>query len=326
MPELPEIEHLKRTLEPALLGATVVGVQLKRRDIAHRSSAAACRDDGSGPAAKPDPKNRKPHRKPRHKSESSNSASPSFTASSSQRVRPQDLLAGQRIVNLVRHGKNLAIISEAGRVMCVHLGMSGQMMFLPQGRRAPKADHIHCIWTIESPARGSGRLIFRDPRRFGGLWVFESMNDLQGKRWGRLGPDALSINPKDLRLRLARTTRPIKAALLEQTVLAGVGNIYADEALFLAGIHPEWMADSIEPQQVIRLAKAIAQVMGEAIEAGGSSIRSYVDGNGRGGAFAVRHRVYGRGGQPCVKCGQSLAQATIAQRTTVFCERCQVRR
>lgn len=282
MPELPEIEHLKRTLEPLLIGSTIGKVHLRRRDV----------------------------------------VTPFTNGAPAKRTSPVDLLAGSLVTSLMRHGKNLAIVVKSNRVLGVHLGMSGQMLFVRNGRRIEQSDHVHCIWQIRSRS-GDGRLIFRDPRRFGGLWTFPSITAMKETRWDRLGPDALTIDTKDLNERLKRTRRPIKAALLEQSILAGVGNIYADEALFRARIHPKSIARSIPPEAVRRLARAIRHVLRAAVDSGGSTIRSYMDATGNGGSYAQRHQVYGRADEPCLRCRQPLAGITVAQRTTVFCPMCQ---
>jgi formamidopyrimidine-DNA glycosylase len=279
LPELPEIEHLKRTLEPALLGAAVRRVDLRRQDVARAF------DD-------------------------------------SRRVAARDLLQGTTVRELRRHGKNLAIIGDNGRVLCVHLGMSGQMLFVPHGARLAKTDHVHCAWRLAT-ASGPGRLVFRDPRRFGGLCAIGDTAELTSRCWSSLGPDALTITARQLAMKLRRTRRAIKAALLDQAVLAGVGNIYADEALFRAGLHPQAVAANLRSESIERLADAVRSTLLMAITAGGSTIRDYVDAAGRNGDFSVRHQVYGRANLPCVVCGEALASATIAQRTTVFCRRCQ---
>jgi formamidopyrimidine-DNA glycosylase len=284
VPELPEIEHLKRSLEPMLIGAAVRSVTLRRRDVVRLSN----------------------------------------TTSRRRRFCSADLLSGTAITGLQRHGKNLALIAENGRALCVHLGMSGQLRFAAHGQRLPQSDHVHCIWSVRSRA-GDGRLIFRDPRRFGGLWPFPSFERLKHLHWSCLGPDALDIEPGVLTAALAKSHRPIKAALLDQSVLAGVGNIYADESLFHARIHPASIAARLSSDQIRRLTCAIRSVLNNAIEAGGSTIRSYLDGNGIGGRYAESHMVYGRGGSLCCRCGQRLVELTIAQRTTTFCRGCQSR-
>lgn len=274
MPELPEVEHLRRTLARALTGRTVAAARLLRRDICESPNG---------------------------------------------RVRRADLLEGGAFAEPLRHGKQLALRTTDGRVVCVHLGMSGQLLHLAPGERPARSEHVHALWKLE----GGGRLLFRDPRRFGGLWTFPSLSALESSRWSRLGPDAASIAADELGERLARTTRPIKAALLDQEVLAGVGNIYADEALFLARVRPQRRADSLTGAEVERLTEAIRATLERAIEAGGSTLRDYLDAGGNAGRYQFAHLVYGRGGQPCRSCGRTLESDQTAQRTTVFCVSCQ---
>src|SRR5262245_28472068 len=243
LPELPEIEHLKRTLQPALIGAAVVRTNLHRRDIVHPFGGF------------------------------------------SGRIAGASLLAGTRMNAMERRGKNLALIGESGAVVCVHLGMSGQLRFVPHGQKAPNRDHIHSTWHLEN-RHSRGRLLFRDPRRFGGLWTFPSLEALRAHRWGALGPDALHVTADGLLVELKASRRPIKAALLDQSVLSGVGNIYADEALFDAGIHPLSASGAIPRRGLDQLAGAIRQVLRAAVKSGGSTIRSYQDGNGQSGRFA----------------------------------------
>lgn len=281
MPELPEVEHLKRTLEPLLIGALIRGVELRRRDVVNRR-----------------------------------------VRSRRRRIASADLLAGCTIARLVRHGKNLAIVSKCGRSLCVHLGMSGQMVFVPGRERMGDSMHVHCVWRVQNDNSG-GRLVFRDPRRFGGIWTFDSIKSLRQARFEQLGPDALTITPAPLRAALAHSHRPIKAALLDQSVLAGVGNIYADESLWMARIHPASIASAIPAKRITDLARGIRMVLRASIRLGGSTIGTYLDGNGEAGEFAGSHQVYGRAGEPCGRCGRVLAQVVIAQRTTVFCMKCQ---
>jgi len=283
VPELPEVEHLRRTLEPVLCGALVKRVEINRRDVIHRYSSMV-----------------------------------------SPQITQQALLAKVQIDRLERRGKQLGILSSAKTAISVHLGMTGRLMFVPRGASMDQLDHIHCIWHIDSP-HGPGKLIFRDPRRFGGIWVYPSIDSLIHDRWSQLGPDALTTTTADLANRLSRAHRPIKAALLDQTILAGVGNIYADESLFTAGVHP-WSIASALPRPVITaLTKAIRSTLGKAIHAGGSTLRDYRDANGQPGWFAVSHRVYGRAGKPCMNCAQVLEKCVVAQRTTVVCSSCQQR-
>lgn len=316
MPELPEVEHLRRTLEPHLVGARVSAVRVHRRDIVRIAG----------------------------------------TRKAVRGVNPAMLLEGDRIARLIRRGKSMAIVGEAGGVLGVHLGMTGMMRVVDMDASSDK--HVHCAWTLVHDRKpgactrlgsshlrlvrhvGGSTLItngviaapdqpfalwFRDPRRFGGLYPFASFDDLHAHAggWARLGPDALEIDPGILRERLRRTTQPIKAALLNQALLAGIGNIYADESLFAAGIHPKSRPKGIGDEQWTRLADSIVRILRHAIDAGGSSISDYLDAQGEPGRYGGEHRVYGRGGQPCVVCGLELRACVIGQRTTVFCEQCQ---
>lgn len=242
----------------------------------------------------------------------------------------RSLLLDQRIDRLERHGKQLAIISDDGKAICMHLGMSGQCWV-----RDPAAadntttnghttSHIHCCWKIHT-ALGERELLFRDPRRFGGVWTYSSFERLLTDRWAALGPDALIITSPQLRQRIERTRRVIKAALLDQRTIAGVGNIYADEALFAAGIHPLTTSCTLLRSQVTALAGAIRWTLRRAIAGGGSTLRDYRDGTGRAGHYQSRHAVYGRAGQPCRRCRAELISQAVAQRTTVHCPRCQVK-
>lgn len=242
------------------------------------------------------------------------------------------LLRGAVVDRLERRGKQLAIVAADGRTLCVHLGMSGQLLHLPRGAAPARADHIHLEWRLATPAasgsngradrpQSDGRLLFRDPRRFGGVWTFASYAELTDTRWSLLGPDAAEISPDQLGPRLERARRPIKAALLDQSVLAGLGNIYADEALHLARIAPDRLACDV--RDVAALCAAIRATLGRAIEAGGSTLRDYVDSRGESGWFQLKHAVYGRGGEPCRSCGRALRSGSIAQRTTVWCKSCQ---
>jgi formamidopyrimidine-DNA glycosylase len=193
-----------------------------------------------------------------------------------------------------------------------------------------KADHVHVTWKLADQAGSpAGRLVFRDPRRFGGVWAFQGPDEGFEQRWASLGPDALAVSAAELSARLrtrrasGQTVRNVKSALLDQATIAGVGNIYADESLFRAGILPTRRVDCLSERDISALAEAIRQVMAEAIASGGSSLRDYVDGEGASGSFQVRHRVYGRSGLMCITCGTTLESGTVAQRTTVWCPACQ---
>lgn len=229
------------------------------------------------------------------------------------------LLEGQCVRKILRHGKQLALVGDSGRCLCVHLGMSGALLMLNDVHR--QMNHVHVEWQTES----SSRLIHHDPRRFGGIWTFDSVNDVHKKRWSKLGPDALTIQNEQLSRILKSSSRMIKAALLDQSLIAGLGNIYVDELLFRARVHPEAAANRLSSKRVNHLAELIPELLQQAISSGGSTLRDYRDSNGREGSFQTLHQVYGRAGQPCLACSKELSTATVAGRTTVWCSACQRR-
>lgn len=292
MPEGPEVERVRRSVEPALVGARVVGARLLRRDVLTAPGdppGGWSRGRGAAGPARPVPR--------------------------------AAMLLGQSIVALERRGKQLAIVADSGRVLLVHLGMTGRLLVTPAGEPERSMPHTHARWVVD---RGDGAAVLRfiDPRRFGGLWALVDRAALEA-RWRGLGPDALEVSGRALAGALAGSRRPVKAALLDQGVVAGVGNIYADEALFAAGLHPARPSASIDRRGVWRLAAAIRRVTARAVAAGGSTIRDYTDGQGTPGRAQERHRVYGRGGRACVRCGVALECGIVAQRTTVWCPACQ---
>ncbi len=238
---------------------------------------------------------------------------------------PRALLADAEIASVRRHGKQLALVACDGRCLVVQLGMTGQLLVTTEAELA-RLTHMHVSWTIGGTTAAVGasdvRLVFRDPRRFGGLTPCATIEVLEA-RWASLGPDALTIEPSELAAGLAGSRRPIKSALLDQNVLAGVGNIYADEALFGAGLSPRRLAGRLTMVEVARLSRRVREVLSASIEAGGSTLRDFVDGDGKPGTYRDRHQVYGRGGDACMRCGKTLAKAVIAQRTTVWCRGCQ---
>ncbi len=282
MPELPEVEHVRRSLREPVIGAHVQRVIIRRADVAWSEHAAR----------------------------------PASTV---------ELLEGARVSVIHRHGKQLAIVAEDGRAMCVQLGMTGGMLVRPNAAAVAALDHAHVVWQLGAHARQRpGRfLVFRDPRRFGGITCYPSFDALRRERWGRLGPDALSIDAAALAAALAGSSRAVKCVLLDQNAIAGVGNIYADEALFRARVSPRLRASLLRPPDIELLSAAIRAVLVEAVNAGGSTIRDYRDASGQSGTFQSRHLVYGRAGQACSACGSTLRKLVVAQRTTVMCPRCQ---
>lgn len=226
---------------------------------------------------------------------------------------PRAMLQGRRVERIDRVGKQLGIIADGGSVLGIHLGMTGQMIVSHPD--LPRSTHDHAHWVLDDGLA----LTFRDPRRFGGLRAAHSASEL----FENLGPDALEIRAKELKLGCGNSTRSIKAALLDQRVLAGVGNIYADESLFRARIRPSKECRCMTDDQFRALAGSIRKVLSEAISYGGSTLRDYRKPDGERGEAQRLHRVYGRAGMPCINCQTTLKSDTIGQRTTVWCPRCQ---
>lgn len=292
MPELPEVESLRRSLAP-IVGRRIDRVRVLRRDV------VIAPGDPPGGLARA-----------------------RTGAAAARRVTGAALLAGARVESLDRRGKQLAVMGDDGRAIIIQLGMTGAVVRTARAgaaRSAGREAHTHIEWTLDDGAV----LAFIDPRRFGGVRAGLSTSDVHALWDGTLGPDALTIRSVALRAALARTDRPIKSALLDQGVLAGVGNIYADEALYAAGVHPGAPAGALTAERVTRLAASIRAVLRRAIAGGGSTLRDYRDANGAPGGFTARHAVYGRGGRPCAACGAMLATGVIAQRTTTWCPVCQ---
>lgn len=217
-------------------------------------------------------------------------------------------LAGRRIKAIERHGKFIAIHLDRGYLI-VHLGMTGKLLV-----DAPQTKFTHAVFSLDR-----GVLHYDDQRQFGRI---EYSSELP-QRVAALGPEPLEIGLDEFARRLKQRRSSIKAVLLNQQVVRGIGNIYADEALFRAGIHPKRLASSLRRERVEKLFHAMREVLAEAIESRGSSVSHYVDAEGRKGSFQLSHRVYRRTGKPCVNCGAQIKRTLVAQRGTHFCPRCQ---
>jgi formamidopyrimidine-DNA glycosylase len=228
------------------------------------------------------------------------------------------LLSGRTITGVARRAKRIVITVDDADRFYIHLGMSGQLTLAHAGSELKT--HTHLILHLTG---GNGRgeeieLRFRDPRRFGGVfWLGRGSAD------SGLGPEPLTLRPAKLATALARTRRPIKSALLDQAVIAGLGNIYADECLFLAGILPLTPSNTLSLDQVARLNRAIKQTLRKAIAARGSTLRDYVDADNQPGGYRSKHKVYGREGEPCRKCKTPITRIVLTGRSTCFCPRCQ---
>ncbi len=230
-------------------------------------------------------------------------------------------LPGTQIESIARYGKFLLLRlgpgNGAGRRCClvVHLGMTGQLAW----RRAeePVARHTHALFLLDD-----GReLRYTDIRRFGRLAL---VPEAELERFlGGLGLDPLEATEEEFRRRLAGRRARIKALLLDQHVLRGMGNIYADESLWRARIHPARHAAQLSAEQAARLYRAIREVLNTAIRLRGSSVSNYLDVEGRRGEYQRRHRVYRREGEGCFRCGERIRRVIVAGRSSYFCPRCQ---
>jgi formamidopyrimidine-DNA glycosylase len=272
MPELPEVETIRRRLDGLLSGGVVEGVEVLRPDILRETRPAALR-----------------------------------------------ALVGERLHGVRRMGK-LLLVEIGDRFLVFHLKMTGRFSLLPN--REPER-HTHLI------VRGRDRdgqpffLNFTDPRRFGRVSLLATAGAEGRAPLNRLGPDALTVG-RDVFIALIRSSRRrVKEILLDQARLAGVGNIYADEALHRSRIHPASPGSSLTGRRAARLHMAVGEVLREALERGGSSIRDYLDPCGEPGSFQDEHRVYGRTGEPCRTCATPVRRVTLGGRGTHFCPRCQ---
>lgn len=272
MPELPEVETVRRTLRELVTGKKIDAVTVRLPRIVQ----------------KPEPDR--------------------FAAA----------LAGQTIRDIGRRGKFLRILTD-DLVLVSHLRMEGRYgVFRAE---EPVETHTHVIFHFTD----GSELRYKDVRQFGTMHLFAKGEDLEALPLGKLGAEPLApdFTLAAFRRMMRRRTGKIKPLLLDQTFIAGIGNIYADEALFRARIHPERAADSLSAAEVRRLHEAIIATLQEAVEAGGSSIKSYVNGQGEMGMFQQQLLVYGRKDQPCPECGKPVVKFVVGGRGTHVCPSCQ---
>ena len=228
--------------------------------------------------------------------------------------------AGARVELVERRGKFLVLALSSGRALVCHLGMTGRLLVEPPGR--PRAPHTHAVFALGA---GADELRYVDPRRFGHLVALPTAALDDSDELGGLGVDPLSaaFTAAALRQALGGSTRAIKDALLDQRILAGVGNIYACEALFAAGISPRRQAGRLGPTRTAALHRAIAAVLEDAVARRGTSFSDYVDADGQSGENQHHLAVYGRQGAPCPRCQRPVRRIVQGGRSTFYCPRCQ---
>lgn len=229
------------------------------------------------------------------------------------------VVAGQRIDGVTRRGKWILVTLANGAFLVFHLGMTGQLTVVPVA--TPLAEHTHLIFDLDD---GTQQLRFRDIRRFGSVRFYPNQQALEDFfAAAHLGPEPFDVPAQYWRDCLHGSRRCLKAVLLDQRVVAGVGNIYADESLFEARLHPARRACDLEKTEADRLRRAVAKVLRRAIARRGASIRNYVGGSGLRGKYQNEFRVYGRTGAPCPRCGTAVESLRLAGRSTHFCPMCQ---
>lgn len=273
MPELPEVETVKRSLEKKLIGLTITGVEIFMPKIIR------------------DP------------------APDKFAAE----------VTGSKISRLGRRGKYLLIHLTGEKVLIIHLRMTGRLVYSEPADPLPR--HTHVVFRLSNDRE----LRFIDMRQFGRVQLSTVRYLGQVKGLKDLGPEPLGeeFSRDFLRRELKRKRVRIKSLLLDQTFLAGLGNIYADEALHRARINPKRMACTLTPREIANLYRSIVEVLQEGIENRGTSIRDYVDGDGRTGSYQALLRAYNREGQKCLHCGTPITRLKVGGRSSYFCPTCQ---
>ena len=227
-------------------------------------------------------------------------------------------LLDKSITRISRRGKNIIIGFNDSQCLAIHLGMTGQLYWDSPDRRVDRHTHMQLEFRQDNQV-----LYFRDVRRFGQLRLYRCEQQLHSdEKFASLGPEPLQISLADFKKILGHK-RMIKALLLDQRVIVGFGNIYVDESLFAARIHPAKRACEISPGAAVSLYRAMKKIFNQAIAAGGSSIRDYRKGDGTLGRFQNKHKVYRRTGQQCPRCQSIIARLIVAGRSSHICPTCQ---
>lgn len=294
MPELPEVETIVRDIRPSIMGKLINGMVIK----------SSCQRN--------------------------------ILKVDAERFYEQAI--GGEILTVLRKGKYIILPLSNDNVIVMHLGMTGRILLRPGpsislGEVPESIDkHTHLVLELIDPSDASMegvkdvQLCFNDPRTFGKIYLLEDVEDIEvldipGLK--TLGPDALGISHKEFQ-RMVQSKRAIKSVLLDQTKIAGIGNIYADEALFEAHVHPTRLGSSLNLEELSKLWFAVKSVLKEGIRFRGSSTSDYLTADGSKGSYQDHHRVYRKTGQKCKDCGSTIQRMVIAQRGTHFCPTCQI--
>ena len=226
-------------------------------------------------------------------------------------------LTGQQVRSVTRRGKYLLLNTDVGTAI-FHLGMSGSLQIINNDKPAGPHDHVDLLLNNKT------RLRFTDPRRFGCL-LWARSDPLKHKLLCKLGPEPLSdeFNSDYIFNQARRRKLNIKSFLMNSHVVVGVGNIYANESLFMAGIHPKRAAGRISQHRYELLVHSVKEVLNDSIKKGGTTLKDFVNSDGKPGYFQQTLRVYGRGGEPCTQCSAILKEIRLGQRSTVYCTNCQ---
>lgn len=277
MPELPEVETIRRELDREVVGKRVKSVDVKGLRSIRRHST---------------------------------------------KKQLTSRLDGTKITGVERRGKFLVLKLDSGDLVVIHLGMSGQLLRLTAKDPVDKHDHVTITFTQ------AGQLRFRDPRTFGEMFVTDPEEIKTISELADLGPDLVDtpISWTDFaRMLLARKTK-LKALLMDQHFIAGIGNIYSDEILYQAGLRYDRTPDTLSTQEIRRLYRAIVETLHDAIKHRGSSLsdEQYVDLKGRPGGYQEFHQVYAREGEACRRCRTTIVKSKFQQRSTFYCPQCQV--
>ena len=275
MPELPEVETIKRQLEKEVVGARIKRVEVPTSPMASKGQGNKCW------------------------------------------IGDKQLVVGEKIVEVARMGKYLFIKFGSGRGLMIHLKMTGRLVL--NDLDYDTAPHTRAVIFLED-----GRKIYYwDTRKFGYIRVEDDIESVMNNLREKMGPEPWEISDVELLRKLQKTSRSIKETILDQNILAGVGNIYGNDGLWLAGINPKRIANSLWFAEVTKLRNSLCNVLERGLATGGASDNTYRDFYGKSGSYQNEFLVYGRTNEPCRKCGRLLVRVVVRGRGTWVCEKCQ---